>query len=134
MKVALVGLGYLGSAYARVYQDAVMYDEPQNFLRVPNDDPIVDFKAYKVGKAKTDDPQQCTHKFAKAEVNSCDVAIIAVPTDPLPDGSLDMSIVESVVKWVNTPLIIIKSALMPGTVERLVKKTGKRIAVSVGIS
>jgi len=67
----------------------------------------------------------------KEEVNKCDMAIVAVPTDPLPDGYLDMSIVEEVVGWLKTPLILIKSALMPGTTDRLVKETGKKIAVSV---
>lgn len=99
-KVALVGLGYLGSAYKRVFPEAVLYDEPKG-----------------VG--------------TREEVNSCDIAIVAVPTDPLPDGSLSMDIVESVVDWLETPLILIKSALMPGTVDRLVEKTGKKIAVSL---
>ena len=68
---------------------------------------------------------------SRKSVNSADMAIVAVPTDPLKDGSLDMSIVEEVVDWLETPLILIKSALMPGTVDRLVKKTGKKIAVSI---
>ena len=67
----------------------------------------------------------------KEEINACDIALVSVPTDPLPDGSLDMSIVESVVDWLETEYILIKSALMPGTVDRLVEKTGKKIAVSI---
>jgi len=67
----------------------------------------------------------------KEEVNKTKVAIIAVPTNLLPDGGLDMSIVEDVVSWLETPLIIIKSALMPGTVDRLVAKYNKHIVVSV---
>lgn len=100
MRVALIGQGYLGTAYANVYPEAVIYDEPKL-----------------IG--------------TRQEVNECDIAMIAVPTDPLPDGSLDMSIVEEIVNWVETPYILIKSALMPGTVDRLVKRTGKKIAVSV---
>jgi UDPglucose 6-dehydrogenase len=42
-----------------------------------------------------------------------------------------MSIVESVVDWCEADTILFKSALMPGTVDRLVEKTGKDIAVSV---
>ena len=103
MKVALVGQGYLGTAYSKVYTDAVLYDP------------------YKLGEASA----------SQEDVNQCDIAIVAVPTDPTPDGSLDMSIVEEVVDWIETPLILIKSALMPGTVARLVEKTGKNIAVSV---
>jgi len=67
----------------------------------------------------------------REEVNQCGLSIIAVPTDLMPDGTLDGSIVESIVDWVETPLILIKSALQPGTVERLKAKTGKRITVSV---
>ena len=64
-------------------------------------------------------------------VNQCDMAVVCVPTNLNDDGQLDMSIVESVIEWLDTPLILIKSALMPGTVDRLVEKTGKNIAVSV---
>lgn len=64
-------------------------------------------------------------------VNACDMAIVMVPTDPTESGALDMSIVEDVVNWVETDTILIKSALMPGTVDRLVEETGKNIAVSV---
>ena len=99
-KIGIVGLGYLGSAYSKVFEDAVLFDEPKG-----------------IG--------------TKEEINTCDIALVAVPTDPLPDGTLDMSIVEGIVDWLETPLILIKSALMPGTVDRLIKKTGKKIAVSV---
>lgn len=67
---------------------------------------------------------------SRAEVNACEMALICVPTDAK-DKQLDMSIVEDVVSWLETPLILIKSALQPGTVDRLVKETGKKIAVSV---
>jgi UDP-glucose 6-dehydrogenase len=67
----------------------------------------------------------------KAEVNECDLALVCVPTNPTQEGELDMSIVEEVIGWLDTPLILIKSALMPGTVDKLVEKTGKKIAVSV---
>jgi len=98
--LAIVGQGYLGTAYSKMFEDAVIYDEPK-----------------KIG--------------TREAVNNCDMAIVAVPTDPLSDGSLDMTIIESVIDWLDTDLILIKSALMPGTVDRLVKKTGKNIAVSV---
>lgn len=65
------------------------------------------------------------------EVNECDIALVCVPTNLNERGELDMTIVESVIDWLDTPLILIKSALMPGTVDRLVEETGKKIAVSV---
>src|SRR3990167_6617951 len=67
----------------------------------------------------------------REEVNQCDMAIVCVPTDLKKDGTLDMSIVEDVVDWLETPLILIKSALMPGTTDGLVGAKDKKIAVSV---
>jgi len=100
IKTALIGNGYLGQAYAKVFENAVIYDEPKGL-------------------------------GTREAVNACDIAIVAVPTDLSEAGELDMSIVESVVDWLETPTILIKSALQPGTVDRLVEKTGKNIAVSV---
>lgn len=101
LKVAICGYGYLGKAYHKVFEDAVIYD------------PFYDKSA------------------TKDDVNKCDISIVAVPTDLGDNGELDMSIVEDVVSWLETPTILIKSALQPGTVDRLVKETGKNIAVSV---
>ena len=106
--VALVGNGYLGQAYARMYPEALIYDEPKEMYA-----------------------GEWTVETGRAAVNACDIAIIAVPTDPTETGELNMSIVEEVVDWVETDTILIKSALMPGTTDKLVEKTGKNIAVGV---
>lgn len=106
--VALIGNGYLGQAYEQVFPNAYVYDEPKEMWA-----------------------GQKTQEAGRIMVNACDLAIVAVPTDPTEDGSLDMSIVENVVDWVESDTILIKSALMPGTVDKLVEKTGKNIAVSV---
>lgn len=107
-EVALIGNGYLGRAYERVFPEALIYDEPKEMYA-----------------------GQKTVNAGRMVVNACDLAIVAVPTDPLETGELDMSIVEEVVDWLETDTILIKSALMPGTTDRLVEKTGKNIAVSV---
>lgn len=99
-KVGIVGNGWVGGAYAKMFPEAVIYDEPQGL-------------------------------GTREELNDCDLALVAVPTDLKPNGELDMGIVEEVVGWIDTPLILIKSALQPGTTDRLVKETGKNIAVSV---
>lgn len=111
--VALIGNGYLGKAYEEVFPEAVVYDEPKEIFKQCG-------KTWEFGL-----------RAARTAVNACDIAIIAVPTDPVEGGGLDMSIVEEVVDWVETDTILIKSALMPGTTDRLVEKTGKNIAVSV---
>lgn len=109
LKVAIVGFGVVGRAYYKVFPEALVYD------------PFVDMELTDCNPSKT----------TKEQVNQCDVALVAVFTPYNPDGSLDTSIVEEVVGWIDTPLIIIKSALQPGTTDMLVEKTGKRIAVSV---
>lgn len=107
-KIALIGNGYLGQAYEKVFPDALIYDEPKELFA-----------------------NQTTLEAGRLAVNECDIAFVMVPTDYLQTGELDTSIVESVVDWLETETICIKSALQPGTTDRLVKETGKNIAVSV---
>lgn len=104
--VAIVGYGVVGQAYGKLFPDAVIYDPF-------HPDPEI------VKNSNKDD------------VNKCDIALVAVFTKAESDGSLDMSIVEEVIDWIETPLILIKSALQPGTTDKLIAKTGKKIAVSV---
>jgi UDPglucose 6-dehydrogenase len=106
--VSLIGQGYLGTSYRGMFPEALLYDEPKEMWAGE--------KSIEAGRLA---------------VNATDLAIIAVPTDYLPSGELDTSIVESVVDWCEADTILIKSALQPGTVDRLVEKTGKNIAVSV---
>lgn len=106
--LALVGNGYLGQAYERMFPDALIYDEPKELF---------------AGRA--------TVEAGRLAVNGCDMAIIAVPTDYKENGELDTQIVEDVISWLETDTILIKSALQPGTTDRLVAETGKNIAVSV---
>lgn len=133
--VAIVGYGWVGKAYHKVFSDAVIYDEPNNLCF--REDKLLGFSTdYDKNKSyvENNSVQIKVNPFellnARNEVNKCDLALVCVPTDAK-DGQLDMSIVEEVVEWLETPLILIKSALQPGTVDRLVKKTGKKIAVSV---
>jgi UDPglucose 6-dehydrogenase len=58
-------------------------------------------------------------KGTMEEVNKRDVAFVCVPTPNLPDGSLDTSIVEKVVRECESKLIIIRSTVNPGTCDRL---------------
>jgi len=67
---------------------------------------------------------------SRDEVNTCDLAIICVPTNALPSGQCDTHIVEDVVSWLKTPLILIKSTVEPGTTHRLIEKYDRRIVFS----
>lgn len=64
------------------------------------------------------------------QINKCEIAVVCVPTEMKPDGSCDTSIVEEVVKWCNSEIILIKSTVPPGTCDKLKKETGKRIVFS----
>lgn len=71
---------------------------------------------------------------SKEEINECDLSIVCVPT-PMDMNSgfpykCDVSIVEEVVEWLDTPVIMIKSTVAPSTTDKLKDKTGKRIVMS----
>lgn len=108
LKIALIGNGYLGQAYAEMFSEALIYDEPKGLY---------------AGQELLED--------GRLAVNACDIAIVAVPTDYAKGGGLDMSIIEDILGWLDTETILIKSALQPGTTDKLIAKTGKNIAVSV---
>lgn len=109
-KIAIVGYGYVGKA---------MY----KFFEKHYDVSIYDPGIY--------DPGKMSIKIStKEEVNACDLAVICVPTPTGVGGVCDLSIVEESVRWVNTPLILIKSTVEVGTTERLKTETGKRIVFS----
>ncbi len=99
-KIALVGYGYVGKAMASVFEDAVIYDIAPEFSANKN------------------------------KVNNCDIAFVCVPTPCNIDGHCDTSAVEEAVSWLETPLIVIKSTVLPGTTERLRKKFKKGILFS----
>ncbi len=106
-RVAIIGFGHVGAAYYKMFPDAVIYDPYKSV----NNDPYSRF----------DD---------KRSVNHCDLAIICVPTPMSEDGSCDISEVENTLKWIKTPLILMKSTVPPGTTDYLKKKYKKRVVFS----
>jgi len=62
----------------------------------------------------------------KEEVNKCDVAFIATPT-PFDGYKLDVSIIEEIMKWIEVPLIVIRSTINPGDCEKWMIKYSKKI-------
>lgn len=68
--------------------------------------------------------------YPQKNIDTCDLVVVCVPTPQAVDGSCDTSIVENVIKRIEVPLIMIKSAVVPGTTDRLKRETGKHIVVS----
>ncbi|MGE3180534.1 MAG: hypothetical protein AB7N71_02810 [Phycisphaerae bacterium] len=98
-KIGVVGAGVVGSAMRKLCgEDTVLFDP---------------FKPEYAGN--------------RDKINACDAVFIGVPTPMRDDHKCDTSIVEEAVEWVEAPLIIIRSTVAPGTTDKLVAKTGKKI-------
>jgi len=69
-------------------------------------------------------------EYTSAINDSYDVAFVCVPTEMLPDGSADISVVEEAVSSVNSEVIVIKSAVPVGTCKYLSGKYGKNLVIS----
>lgn len=96
MKIGIVGAGAVGSAMAKLFPNAVIYDEPK-----------------RIG--------------GRAAIDACDIAFVCVPTPQVADGSCDTSIVESVVAWLRSPVIVIRSTVAVGTTRQLACHYEKRV-------
>lgn len=64
---------------------------------------------------------------SRKEVNLCDAAFVCVPTPQKDDGSCDTSIVESVLEWLNTKIIILRSTVYVGFTDAMMEKYHKEI-------
>lgn len=108
--IGLIGYGWVGRAMHKIFGDWVqaIYDP----------------------YTQAQDSQGNTIPNSKEEVNKCDLAIVCVWTGTNEDDSCDISIVEESVAWADTPVVLIKSAIEPGTVDYLKEKYKKRIVVS----
>ena len=105
-KIGIVGFGYVGQRLKRFFEYGNHYE----------------VKIYDPTDSRSD---------TKEDINQSKLAVICVPT-PMSekDKSCDISIVEDVISWIETPLILIKSTIPPGTTDKLKEKTGKKICFS----
>lgn len=102
-KIAIIGHGIVGKAFEDMVKDhyeVVTYDPTENAT------------------------------YPEEKINNCHLGVICVPTNSKEDGSCDTSIVESAIEKLNTKIILIKSTVEPGTIDRLKKSTKKRICFS----
>ena len=111
MKVAVIGLGWVGKSMVQLFPDAVVYDEPM------------------IDEGMEKEQASIVKEEGRIQVGLCDVAFVCVPTPNNDKAELDTSIVEEVVRWCDAPLIVIRSTVNPGTCDRLAKETGKRIVM-----
>lgn len=107
-KVGIVGYGWVGKAMYNLFPEAIVYDKYQTIT---------------LGDAAD------KRETSMADINTCDITFVCVPTPNGKDGALDTSIVEEVVKGCQSPLIVIRSTVQPGTGDRLAKKYNKKIVI-----
>ena len=104
-KIGIIGNGFVGSAILHGFvlhvDDIMIYDK---------------------------DPKLSTHQLGKL-ASDCEVLFVCVPTPMFESGECDLSIVESVVDEIcacsfrkEGQVIVVKSTVVPGTVERLAEK------------
>lgn len=67
------------------------------------------------------------HIGSREEINDCDVAFVCVPTPQSKDGSCDASIVENVISWIQSPLIVLRSTVYVGFTDEMAAKYKKEI-------
>jgi len=105
-KVGVIGNGFVGEAQAFSFS------------------PTAEVRIYDV------DPLKSTHTLE--EVNECDFIFVAVPTPMFKDGTQDISYIVDVFNKSNSEAIyIIKSTVLPGSTEALLKSyPSKRIIFS----
>ncbi len=105
IKIGIIGLGMVGEPIRRWFQEVNGYKRGRDLFCYD-----VDSK-----KGYSDD------------VNKADVIFVSVPTPTNPDGSCNVSIVESTVAGISDgKIVVVKSTVTPGTVERLQKKHPKK--------
>lgn len=61
------------------------------------------------------------------EINQCQVAFVCVPTPQAENGRCDTSVVEYVLDWLNSEVIVLRSTVPVGFTDEHSRKTGKRI-------
>jgi len=117
-QVAIIGLGWVGGAMLELFPDALIYSP--GVVR-DSDDEYVEGNKIQWEKDK---------EALQKEINEkADIAFVCVPT-PCPNQSkLDTRIVEEVVAWLETDLIVIRSTMNPGDCDFLKAKYEKNICM-----
>jgi UDPglucose 6-dehydrogenase len=105
-RIAIVGLGHVGAGMRSLFPRALLIDP---------------------GKGLNGADSAGNYR---RNAETCDLAIVCVPTPMGKDGACDTSIVERVVAGLESHLVLIKSTVTPGTCRMLVEKYGKRIVFS----
>ncbi len=106
--IAIIGYGVVGRGMGRVFPSARIVD--------PHLKPV-DMRWL---QERMDEPGARTYRLA----------FVCVPTDSLPDGGCDTSIVEQAINDNDAEVFVIKSTVPPGTTRGIARATGKACVFS----
>jgi UDPglucose 6-dehydrogenase len=134
MKITIIGTGYVGlvtgTCFAEVGHNVICVDNDSEKIKIlksggiPIYEPGLEELVHKnvsEGRLRFTDSTQ-------EGVENSDVIFIAVPTPPLPDGSVDMSFIEKVAREIATYMKSYKIVVDKSTVP---VKTGERVAETI---
>lgn len=134
MKIAIIGTGYVGlvtgTCLAEVGHQVICVDNDTEKVRIlrsggmPIYEPGLEELVHKNVEAGR---LRFTDSTEEGVVNS-DVIFIAVPTPPLPDGSVDLSFIEKVAREISTYMTSYKIIVDKSTVP---VKTGEKVAETI---
>jgi UDPglucose 6-dehydrogenase len=141
MKIAIIGLGFVGLSLASVLgsKNFNVIGIDTNFKKVQRIQkgvvPFIEPRLEKILKIGLKKKLKISSEFK--EINSCDFVFISVGTPQLSDGSIDLTNVKSVAKTLGKQYqnstkkfqIIIKSTVIPGTASKIIRileKTSKK--------
>lgn len=117
--VAIVGHGVVGKAVERFFRDhfKVLVYDPRYLSRFNLKAALARGQVEKHPNVEIISSTKL--RRARERVKGADLAVICVPTPMAADGSCDTSLVEEVCAWIETPLVLIKSTVAPGTTDRM---------------
>ena len=113
-QIAIVGNGYIGSV------EYFLFKDHYNVIAFDTD----------TSKCSLKEENGERVPIGISDVNKCKLAIICVPTKINTDNSPDLSIIKSVLTWLETDLILIKSSIPPGYTKELEREFKKKIVFS----
>jgi UDPglucose 6-dehydrogenase len=105
IKVGIIGIGMVGEPIRRWFEESQGYKRNKDLFCYDTD----------------------PKKGYSEDINKADVIFVAVPTPTNPDGSCNISIVNSAASAIKDgKIVVVKSTVAPGTVEGLQKKYPKK--------
>ncbi|MCX7872739.1 MAG: UDP-glucose/GDP-mannose dehydrogenase family protein [Verrucomicrobiae bacterium] len=134
MKITIIGTGYVGlvtgTCFAEVGHNVICVDNDSEKVKILKSGgiPIYEPGLEELVKKNVSEGRLRFTDSTQEGVENSDVIFIAVPTPPLPDGSVDMSFIEKVAREIATHMKSYKIVVDKSTVP---VRTGERVAETI---